>query len=241
MWMCLVLTLSAAAMDHSGLQAVLSAHVDSSGNVDYAAVKSSGALEAYLEGLQGAAEPAGQAEKMAFWINAYNALTIDLIADNYPINSIRDLDGGDPWNARRFSVAGRQVTLNDIEHNIIRPMGDARIHAAVNCASRGCPPLSRTAFTGAGLDGQLDAVSRAWISGNGISIQDGAVSLNQIFDWYGDDFIPDSDVDIPGVDGKAEAALSFAARYLPAEQAAFIKAGGYTVGYGRYDWALNQQ
>ena len=236
----LILTVAAAAaMDHSGYQAVLSAHVDDKGNVDYAAVQASGALDAYLEGLQTATEPAGQAEKMAFWINAYNALTIDLIADNFPLGSIRELDGGDPWESRRFTVAGQLVTLNHIEHMILRPLGDARIHAAVNCASRGCPPLSRTAFTGASLDTQLNAVSTAWVSTNGVVIDKdaGMVSLNKIFEWYGEDFMPTSQ-DIPGVEGTQEAAISFIATHLPAE-AAWLHAGGYTVSYSSYDWGLN--
>ena len=195
----LFLTVAAAsAMDHSSLQSVLSTHVDAAGNVDYAAVQATGALDEYLTALETAAEPGGRADKMAFWINAYNALTVDLIADNFPLSSIKELDGGDPWESRRFTVAGQLVTLNHIEHMILRPMGDARIHAAVNCASRGCPPLPRVAFTGARLDEQLNAVSTAWIQSNGITVdvEHGMVSLSKIFEWYGDDFVPGSSVDI---------------------------------------------
>jgi len=234
---------SALALDHGALQQALTAHVSSRGSVDYAGLKASGALDGYLEQLATAPEPAGRDEKMAFWINAYNALTLDLIADNYPLSSIRDLDGGDPWGTRRFPVAGREVTLNDIEHSILRPMGDARIHAAVNCASRGCPPLASTAFTGSGLDRQLDDVARRWIRTNGVTIDSsaGTVGLSKIFEWYGDDFLGAyGGTDIPGVDGKQEAALNFAARYLP-DQATWIQQGGYTVTFSDYSWALNKQ
>ena len=234
---------SALAVDHGDFQQALSAHVSSRGTVDYAGLKASGALDGYLGQLASAAEPSSRDAKMAFWINAYNALTLDLIADNYPLASIRDLDGGDPWNARTFTVAGRQVTLNDIEHNILRPMGDARIHAAVNCASRGCPPLANHAFTSSGLDAQLDDASRRWVQGNGVRIDPdkGTVGLNKIFDWYGDDFTGAyTDTDIPGVDGKQEAALNFAARYLP-DQADYLRQGGYTVDYNAYSWKLNAQ
>lgn len=234
---------AALAADHGALQAALDAHVSSRGTVDYAGLKASGALDGYLDGLASAAEPSSRGEQMAFWINAYNALTLDLIADNYPLSSIRDLDGGDPWSARTFTVAGRTVTLNDIEHNILRPMGDARIHAAVNCASQGCPPLSPRAFTGSGLDAQLDDAARRWVQGNGVRIDPGknTVSLNKIFDWYGDDFTAAyASEDIPGIDGKAEAALNFAARYLP-ERADYLRQGGYTVEYSPYSWELNAQ
>jgi hypothetical protein len=231
---------AAMAMDHSALQGVLTANVSGRGNVDYAAIQASGALDGYLDALSRAAEPTDRAERMAFWINAYNALTIDMIADNYPLASIRDLDGGDPWGTRRFTVAGRSVTLNAIEHDILRPLGDARIHAAVNCASRGCPPLSGSVFTGAGLDGQLDAAAARWMQSNGIRVESGAVHLSKIFDWYGDDFLADSDFDIPGVSGREEAAINFAVRYLP-QQASQLRAGGYTVDYSEYSWSLNKQ
>lgn len=233
---------AAAAMDHSDYQGVLSAHVNAQGNVDYAAVKAAGALDSYLTALQTAAEPAEQAAKMAFWINAYNALTIDLIADNFPLSSIRELDGGDPWESRRFTVAGQLVTLNHIEHMILRPMGDARIHAAVNCASRGCPPLYPEAFTSAGLNTQLSAVSTAWLKGNGVTVDadSSTVSLSKIFEWYGDDFVPGIDVDIPGVEGSKEGALNFVIDHLP-QHADYLRAGGYTIGYSSYDWGINAQ
>ncbi|MEL6343649.1 MAG: DUF547 domain-containing protein [Myxococcota bacterium] len=241
--MLLIAMISAAlAFDHSAFDQVLRQHVNRRGDVNYAAIQSSGALDGYLSSLSTASEPTARAEKMAFWINAYNALTVDLIADNYPLGSIRDLDGGDPWNARTFPVAGRQITLNDIEHKILRPMGDARIHAAVNCASRGCPPLAMHAFTAAGLNGQLDRASAHWATRNGVRIDEAqnTVTLNQIFDWYGEDFVGVYTGDIPNVDDKQEAAINFVAQYLP-EQANYLKTGEYAVSYHSYSWKLNAQ
>jgi hypothetical protein len=234
---------SAMALDPGAWQQVLSASVDSRGNVNYAAVHAAGVLDGYLAGLAQATEPSARAEKMAFWINAYNALTVDLVADNWPLRSIRDLDGGDPWGTRSFTVAGRQVTLNDIEHKILRPMGDARIHAAVNCASRGCPPLARQAFTGAALDAQLDAVAQSWVRGSGARVDPatGTVTLSRIFEWYGEDFVASYGLpDVPGIAGKQEAAANFVARYWP-DQAAYLHGGGYTVAYSTYDWSVNAQ
>lgn len=241
--LALALAPAAHALDHGPWQAVLDAHLDSSSNVDYAAAKDDAGLEAYVASLATAPAPSGQAEKLAFWMNAYNALTVDLIADEWPVGSIRDLDNGDPWGKRRFTVAGRDVTLNDIEHGILRPLGDARIHAGVNCASRGCPPLHRTAFTAANVAAELDAASGHWAGTTGASLDraGGKVLLNKIFDWYGDDFRKGEVLDLPGVEGKREAALVFLMPYLPEADRAWLKAGGYAVEWRPYSWSVNAQ
>jgi len=229
--------------DHADLDALLGSHVSAAG-VDYAGLAaSSGGLDAYVTRLAGADVAAlGQADAMAFWINAYNALTLQLVVANQPLASIRDLDDGNPWDARTWTVAGSTVTLNAIEHEILRPMGDARIHAAVNCASKGCPPLATDAFTGPTLDAQLTAASRAWSRENAVTITEDSVALSAIFDWFGDDFVGSwgpAHHDIPGVEGKQEAALNFVAQYLDDEQRVWLHAGGYTVTYAEYDWSLN--
>ena len=238
-----LLVTTAFAFDFTAYQAVLDTHVNDGGRVNYAAVKEAGALDATLTALQDAAEPTDRSEKIAFWLNAYNALTIDLIADNFPLASIRDLDGGNPWDTRRFKVAGRMVTLNDIENRILRPMGDPRVHAALNCASIGCPPLSKRAFDGKNLDRQLVAASKRWVEVNGVKVDaaNKSVKLSSIFDWYGDDFKGMNDTDIPGFDGKQEGALNFVARYLPEDQAAFLRRGGFALSYSDYNWDVNKQ
>lgn len=241
MWTLLLTT--ALAFDQGPWQRVLDTWVDAQGDVDYAGVRAAGALDAYVAALATVEEPLGRGEKIAFWLNTYNALTVDLIADAGPISSIRDLDGGKVWDTRSFVVAGRPLTLNQIEHQILRPMGDPRVHAAINCASKGCPPLAKQAFAAATLDDQLQAAAKRWLTTNGIQIDQAArsVKLNRIFDWFGDDFTGmNLKNDIPGLAGKQEAAIDFAIRYLP-DQAAFLKKGGYTVGYIEYDWSLNRQ
>jgi hypothetical protein len=245
----LILSLAAEAQafdnTHAALDAVLGAYVAPAG-VDYAGLKAGRAgLDAYVDALADAPIDAmGAAEQEAFWINAYNALTLQVIVDAYPLGSIMELEGGKVWEVRRFRVAGDEVSLNDIEHKILRPLGDPRIHAAINCASRGCPPLSSDAFTAAELDAQLDAASRAWATGSAAVIDRGgkSVRLSAIFDWFGDDFVPGygaSRADIPGVEGKQEAALNFVGAYLDGDARAWLSAGGYQVSYGEYDWGLN--
>lgn len=240
--MLFLLLPAALAGGHADLQAVLSAHV-SSGKVDYPAMKASEALDSYVAWLAAAPEPAARADKMAFWINAYNALTIDMMADEWPVGGILELDGGKVWDTRKFTVAGKQVSLNDIEHKILRPMGDARIHAAVNCASKGCPPLSGKAFTGAGLEGQLAEASERWMKVNGVKVDVAgkSVTFNKIFDWYGEDFVKEDDCKIALSDPKQAAAACFAAGHVGEEQAAFLKAGGYEAGYHPYSWKPNSQ
>jgi len=236
MWMAVAMGAQAADVG-----AVFARHVDGAGRVDYAAAAADDELEAVVKALETATEPTERAAKMAFWINAYNVLTVDLVADSWPLGSIRDLDGGNPWDARTFTVAGKQVTLNDIEHKILRPMGDPRIHAAVNCASLGCPPLLAKPFTAAGLDSELDAASRTWATTTGVHIDQAAntVALNKIFDWYGDDFKKDAAADVPGVEGKADAAVQFLAKYLPESEASWLMAGGYTTSWAGYSWRVN--
>ncbi len=237
----LLLTLSAAlALDSGPYQQLLRTYVDEDGNVDYVAVREGSEIDEYRAALAVAEVPSSDDGRAAFWINAYNALTIGLIADNFPLNSIMELDGGSPWDTRIFTVAGQQVTLNHIEHQLLRPMGDPRIHAALSCASRGCPPLRRTVFTADHLDAQLDAASRDWLQGGGVQldVEGNQVTLSRLFEWYADDFAPASLTDIAGVDGAEEAAINFAAGYLP-EHAAWLLTGGYTVAWSPYDWGLN--
>jgi hypothetical protein len=224
-------------------QAALDRYVDAQGRVDYAGIRASGALDATVSALASAVEPTAADARMAFWINAYNALTIDLVADAWPIASIRDLDGGKVWDTRRFTVAGKQVTLNDIENKTLRPMGDPRVHAALNCASKGCPALAKSAYAAATLGAQLDAAARAWAAGNAMVLDQagGSVAFNSIFDWYGADFEAKSTADVPGVEGKAEAAALWLANYCSAERAAWLRKGGYQVAWAPYDWSVNSR
>lgn len=218
--------------------AVLKTHARE-GKVDYAAVHAAKALDAHVTALATAPEPAEPAGKMAFWINAYNALTIDMMADEWPVESIRALDDGKVWDTRRFTVAGRSVSLNEIEHQILRPMGDPRVHAAVNCASEGCPPLAATPFTAAGLDTELDRASRAWMAANGMRRDGDSVTFNKIFDWYGEDFVKTDDCGISTASPKLSAAACFASKHVDADAAAWLRAGGYSAAFHAYSWRPN--
>lgn len=238
----MLLVAAALAMDptHATLQRALDGRV-SNGRVDYAALKKDPrALDAYLAEL--AAADLGRmssAERKAFLVNAYNAITLDVVADAWPIRSIRDLDGGKVWTTRRFRVAGADRTLDEIEHALLRPMGDARIHAAINCASVGCPPLSPKAFTVATLDAQLDAAARTLAAS--ATLAAGTLTVSALHDWFGDDFVAvygRSRWDIPGLEGKEEAAANFVAAYAP-DNAGAVRAGGYRVAYAPWDWAVN--
>ena len=235
----------ALALDDTPYAGVLSAYVSPEG-VDYPGLLAGrGPLDDYVAALGSASlDGMSPADREALWINAYNALTLSLILDAWPLESIRDLDGGNPWDARVYTVAGQRVTLNDIEHRRLRPLGDPRIHAAVNCASRGCPPLANTPFTGEALSRQLDEASAAWIRGGGLVIDRGAgtVGLSRIFDWYGEDFLAlygSASRDIPGLEGKREAAINFASRYLDEDLAAWLGSGEYAVSFIDYDWSIN--
>lgn len=129
-----------------------------------------------------------QAEQLAFWINLYNAATVILILDNYPTDSIRDIDN--PWGEPLATVNGIALTLNEIESGVIRPVfSDPRIHYAVNCASVGCPNLAMSPYTGAELDKMLDDAARAYINHpRGVSVKDGNVIASKIYGWYREDF-----------------------------------------------------
>lgn len=138
----------------------------------------------------------GRAEQMAYWINLYNALTVKVVLDHYPVKSIRDIDispgffADGPWGKKLVSVEGEKLSLNDIEHRILRPIWrDSRIHYAVNCASIGCPNLQSSAYTGTALEAMLEAGAVAYInSPRGVSIDGEDVTVSKIYDWFIDDF-----------------------------------------------------
>ena len=178
---------------HQAWDQLLRKHVSATGRVNYAGFKADRkAFDAYLLALA-KQTPAGswsRAEKMAYWINAYNAFTIDLIIDNYPVSSIIKLDGGKTWDVKRIVLGGKRYSLNQIENEILRPkFKDARIHFAVNCAAASCPPLHNRAYTAQNLYATLDKRARQFINNpkyNTISAEKASVS--KIFEWYAADF-----------------------------------------------------
>lgn len=213
------------APDHSAWNSLLQKYVSASGKVDYAGFKKDElALKAYLSLL--AANPPlpswPKAEKMAYWINAYNAFTIQLILDHYPVKSILDIRNGKPWDWAWIKLGEKTNTLNQIENDILRPQfGDARIHFAVNCAAKSCPPLANKAFTAANLEGLLEQQTKKFINNPAFNTLSGnPVRVSKIFEWYASDF------------GALPAFLNrYATTLLPE---------GAQVVFEEYDWKLNE-
>ncbi|GAB4394876.1 MAG: DUF547 domain-containing protein [Kiloniellaceae bacterium] len=206
--------------------------------VDYRALAGpqAAALDSVVAGL--AAVPVSRHdgdEQLAYWINLYNAVTLQVVARHYPVATIRDIDispgwfADGPWDAALVTVEGEALTLNDIEHRILRPIwGDPRIHYAVNCASLGCPNLAAEAYRGAQIDGQLAAAARAYINHpRGVSVEGEKVTVSKIYDWFLEDF-----------GGSTEGVLAHLQRHARPELAARLAAIGDIAGTA-YDWGLN--
>ena len=209
---------------HDAWDQLLRRHVSSKGKVNYKGFKADkAALDSYLQAL--ADNPPNdswsRAEKMAYWINAYNAFTIDLIVDNYPISSILKLDNGKTWDVKRITLGGKKYSLNQIENEILRPQfKDARIHFAINCAAKSCPPLLNKAYTADQLTRTLEQRTRQFINDpayNSLSAEQASVS--KIFEWYAVDF-----GDLRGYLNK------YAGVQLGADA---------TISFGEYDWDIN--
>lgn len=221
-------------LDHSPWNDFLSRYLvsgeDGVNRVRYGAVAEADrtAIEAYVAGLE-SVDPAAlnRDEQLAFWINLYNAATVLLILEHYPVDSIRDIE--DPWNRPTATVRGATLSLDDIEHGIIRPaFRDPRIHYAVNCAAIGCPNLAAKAYSGEDIDAQLDAAARAYVNHpRGVEVANGKVVASKIYGWYQDDF-GDDEAD----------ALDHVRRYADPPLRAALE-GARRIDKYRYDWALN--
>lgn len=181
-------------LDHAAWDTLLQRYVSPVGKVNYAGLKSADkpALEAYCKSL--ADHPVqdswSREEKMAYWINAYNAFTIKLIVDNYPTKSILNFDGGKTWDVKRIKLGDKKYSLNQIENDILRPQfKDARIHFAINCAAKSCPPLHNRAYTADNLETILEARTKAFINDSKFnSLSANKAQVSKIFEWYGADF-----------------------------------------------------
>jgi hypothetical protein len=241
---------------------VLTTYVDDTGMVDYAGLKANrDKLDRFGQAMASLDRKEFDSwtddQKIAFWINAYNALTLQVIIDHYPIepswlgslrfpdNSIRQISG--VWDEITFPVMGKEMTLDQIEHDTLRAdFDEARIHMALVCAAMGCPPLRNEAYTGPNLDGQLDDQSRRFLRNPKkfrIDQPNAVVYLSSIFSWFGEDFIPEYGIAEPFGDfSRTEAAvLHFVSLYVPKKEKEYVKAGNYSVDYLDYDWSLNEQ
>lgn len=215
--------------------------------VDYAGFRADAAkLDDYLAMLSGVSRDTfdawGEDQQLAFLINAYNAFTVRLILNQEPgLESIRDIGGlfGSPWDQRFFSLLGRKRTLDEVEHEMIRPwFGDPRIHMAVNCASVGCPALARTAYTDDALDTQLDDAVTRFLSDstrNRYKPVTRQFEVSPIFKWYGDDWNAKSGY--PG--GIRGFLLQHLALLAPGSPVNPEDARDADIEYLDYDWSLN--
>jgi Protein of unknown function, DUF547 len=237
---------STQAVDHAAWDKLLKTYVvpgpDGINRVNYKAFKADGhaALKGYVKALE-AVEPAklDRPEQFAYWANLYNAKTIDIVLDKYPVKSIKDISlgggllaavTGGPWKAKVLKVGGMDISLDDIEHGLMRPLfKDPRVHYAVNCASFGCPNLGTDAFTGAKLNEQLDGAARAFVNNSrGVAVENGEVTVSSIYSWFQVDF-----------GGSDEGVLAHIAAHASDELKSKLK-GITEIGDTQYDWALNE-
>jgi hypothetical protein len=186
-------------------------------------------LHAYLESLQAVmVSSLNRDEQMAYWINLYNAVTVKLILDHYPISSIRKISS--PWDRKLLEIEGEKVSLNDIEHRILRPIWkDNRIHYAVNCASLGCPNLQREAFSAKNLDRLLNRSARQYINHpRGVRFEGSKLHTSSIFKWYRSDF-----------GGSVESLVEHLGEFAEADLARRLEGFRGDVS-DSYDWSLNE-
>jgi hypothetical protein len=224
------------SFDHGIWNDLLAGAVDDNGRVDYPYVQERReSLDRYLQGVAHVdLSKLRAAELEALLINAYNALTVDSILDHPTAASIRQIDG--VWDARVHRVGRFEVTLDEIEHGLLRPFfRDPRIHFAVNCASLSCAPLPRWAFRGADLDRQLDQRARLFLSdARNVRIEGDTLLLSSYFDWYADDFTGE------GWKPRADSIPGFIALYAAPEVADRLRANpGLEVEFVEYDWTIN--
>jgi hypothetical protein len=238
--------------DHERLSAVLRRVVRGAG-VDYQALAGDrSGLDGYLAELAAtpipALESATPADRIAFWVNAYNACMLSRVLDHYPLlerarpgvagwiqNRLAGRPANSVWRIREVftgsfcTVAGSSRSLDEIEHTILRPMGEPRIHFAINCAARSCPPLVPEAYTGERLDEQLDARVRAFVADPShfrFDRETGEMRVNRVLEWFGEDF------------GGPEGVVRFLSEYLDEEDRRAVGPGTALVHFD-YDWTLN--
>ena len=206
---------------------------------DYAGAKAAGegrTIKAYTNHLASQnPDLMPEADQIAYWANLYNALTVNLILDNYPVKSIRKVKAGalsfGPGKIDEVTVNGKVLSLHDIEHEILRKRypNPAMVHYMVNCASIGCPNLSSKLWMGSTLDTDRDAAARAFInSPRGVEIKANSLKASSIYDWFKEDF-----------GGSKSATIEHFRKYAGPELRAALDAGAKIKGYG-YNWDLNE-
>ncbi len=239
--------------DQSAWDSILREHVDARGLVDYVGIKNAPLFRKYIASLATASADklVDDDDRLAFWINAYNALTIQAVLQTLPADrstwsqyhiTEQKVGGLSIWKGIRSDVGGGRWTLDDIEHKILRKqvgLRDPRIHVALVCAARGCPPLWNRAYTGRDIKNQLAASMTRFVSNPKQCIVDAGkrrIAISKVFKWYGGDF----------VDRKfmphASSIAKFLAPYVTdASQTRALGSGSWSLTYFDYDWKLNIQ
>jgi Protein of unknown function, DUF547 len=220
---------------------ILKAHYDPARGMDYRSLKAkdANALQSLRQQLGRVNVSAlDRKQHLAYWINVYNVNVVATVVERYPVDSIRDIST-DPivrlnvFKKERVPFGGELLSLDDVEHKKIREaFKDARIHFAINCAAKGCPPIRPEAFTGARVDAQLDDQARKFLAKSVRYERDGGeltLHVTKIMDWFGDDF-----------DNWAGGRVAFLRKYVPADKQRLIaQAKDVELEYDDYDWALN--
>jgi len=223
------------APSHELWDELLKENVNSDGTVDYKGfISEKKKLDQYLKLIsENAPDRAtwSKEEQLAYWINAYNAFTVKLIVDHYPVKSIRDLGPSlkiplikDVWHYKFFSIGGKESSLDEIEHSILRKeFEEPRIHFAINCASVSCPPLLNEAFRPSKIDGQLTKVAGEFINGNRNKITPNSIQISSIFSWFKEDFTKNGSL------------IDFLNKFIKVK----INSGA-KISYLDYNWNLNE-
>ncbi len=191
-------------------------------------------LDEYLASLQATpVKSLARDEQLPFWINLYNATTVKVVLDAWPVDSIRDIKSGlfsgGPWSSQRLTVAGEKISLNDIEHRILRPIWrDPRLHYALNCASVGCPDLLATAFTRANADQLMDEAAHAFVNHpRAARVKDGKLVVSSIYHWFKEDF-----------GGSDDGVLAHLRQYAGVDLTKSLESTSRVADH-QYDWSIN--
>jgi len=223
-----------AGINHGGYDRLLKKYVDQNGLVAYEKWKGNAddrkALTTYLEQFAAGGSSASGSERYASLINAYNALVLNWILQNYPTESIWALKNS--FKEKRHKVGGEMVSLNDIENSALRPEFGYRTHAVLVCAARSCPPLQRSAYTGGQLDEQCDHAYRVWLGRTDLNeflVDKNEANVSSIFKWFKGDF------------EKAGGVKTILAKYAPSPAKPLLQRPDCKITYKTYNWGLNDQ
>lgn len=230
-----VFAFSQKAPSHHQWDQLVKKHVNKNGLVNYKGFKNDKAeLDSYLQLLSNNGPQSSWSgnEQKAFWLNAYNAYTVSLIIGHYPLKSIKDIGAAikipfvnTPWDIKFITISGKKYDLNNIEHGILRKMGDPRVHFAINCASMSCPALRNEAYTATKLDTQLDDAGKNFLNDKSKNnISGDKADLSKIFSWFSGDFT------------KKGTLIDFLNKFSSTKMT-----DNTNISYKKYDWNLNEQ